>query len=127
MNVTRMGIDLAKQAFQLHGVDRTGKVLIRKQLRRARMLDYFGKQTACLIGMEACGGAHYWARELTKLGHDVRLMAPQFASRMLRAARTMPMMPKRYAKRLVGLTCVLLRSRRLSSKLFKPSTGYEPD
>ena len=87
MNVTRMGIDLAKQVFQLHGVDRTGKVLIRKQLRRAQMLDYFSKQAACLIGMEACGGAHYWARELTKLGHDVRLMAPQFVKPYVKSGK----------------------------------------
>ncbi len=87
MNVTRMGIDLAKQVFQLHGVDRTGKVLIRKQLRRAQMLDYFSKQTACLIGMEACSGAHYWARELTKLGHDVRLMAPQFVKPYVKSGK----------------------------------------
>lgn len=87
MNVTRMGIDLAKQVFQLHGVDRTGKVLIRKQLRRAQMLDYFSKQIGCLIGMEACGGAHYWARELTKLGHDVRLMAPQFVKPYVKSGK----------------------------------------
>lgn len=87
MNVTRMGIDLAKQVFQLHGVDRTGKVLIRKQLRRAQMLDYFSKQTACLIGMEACSGAHYWARELTKLGHDVRLMSPQFVKPYVKSGK----------------------------------------
>lgn len=87
MNVTRMGIDLAKQVFQLHGVDHTGKVLIRKQLRRAQMLDYFSKQIGCLIGMEACGGAHYWARELTKLGHDVRLMAPQFVKPYVKSGK----------------------------------------
>lgn len=78
MNITRIGIDLAKQVFQLHGVDRHGKVLVRKQLRRAQMLAYFGKLTPCIVGMEACGSAHYWARELGRLGHDVRLMAPQF-------------------------------------------------
>lgn len=78
MNITRIGIDLAKQVFQLHGVDLHGKVLVRKRLRRAQMLGYFGKLTPCLIGMEACGSAHYWARELSRLGHEVRLMAPQF-------------------------------------------------
>lgn len=64
MNITRLGIDLAKQVFQLHGVDRAGKVLVRKQLRRAQMLAYFSKLPPCLIGMEACGSAHYWTREL---------------------------------------------------------------
>jgi len=59
INITRLGIDLAKQVFQLHGVDRAGKVLVRKQLRRAQMLAYFSKLPPCLIGMEACGSAHY--------------------------------------------------------------------
>ena len=61
MNIKRIGIDLAKQVFQLHGVDGQEKVVLRKQLRRAQMLDYFKKLPPCLIGMEACGGAHYWA------------------------------------------------------------------
>jgi len=78
MNIKRVGIDLAKQVFQIHGVDGLEKVVLRKQLRRAQLLDYFKKLPRCLIGMEACGGAHYWARELQKLGHTVKLMAPQF-------------------------------------------------
>ena len=77
MKVTRIGIDLAKQVFQLHGVDRQERVVVRRRLRREQMLAYFGKLEPCLIGMEACGSAHYWARELTKLGHTVKLMAPQ--------------------------------------------------
>ena len=78
MNIKRIGIDLAKQVFQLHGVDGQEKVVLRKQIRREQLLDYFKKLPPCLIGMEACGGAHYWARELQKLGHTVKLMAPQF-------------------------------------------------
>lgn len=78
MNIKRIGIDLAKQVFQLHGVDAQEKAVLRKQLRRAQMLDYFTKLSPCLIGMEACSSAHYWGRELQKLGHTVKLMAPQF-------------------------------------------------
>ena len=78
MNIKRVGIDLAKQIFQVHGVDGQEKVVLRKQLRRAQLLDYFKKLPPCLIGIEACGGAHYWARELQKFGHTVKLMAPQF-------------------------------------------------
>ncbi|MFZ2405036.1 MAG: IS110 family transposase [Methylobacter sp.] len=78
MNIKRVGIDLAKQVFQLHGVDSQEKAVLRKQLRRAQMLDYFKKLPPCLIGMEACSSAHYWGRELQKLGHTVKLMAPQF-------------------------------------------------
>lgn len=77
-NIKRIGLDLAKQVFQLHGVDAQEKTVLRKQLRRSQMLDFFKKLSPCLIGMEACGGAHYWARELQKLGHTVKLMAPQF-------------------------------------------------
>jgi transposase len=78
MNIKRVGIDLAKQVFQLHGVDAQEKAVLRKQLRRGQMLDYFKKLPPCLIGMEACSSAHYWGRELQKLGHTVKLMAPQF-------------------------------------------------
>jgi transposase len=77
MNITRMGIDLAKNVFQLHGVDKHEKVVCRKQLKRSEMLEFFANQQPMLIGMEACGGAHYWARELVKLGHHVKAMAPQ--------------------------------------------------
>lgn len=87
MNITRIGIDLAKQVFQLHGVDRDGRVLIRKQLRRAQMQAYFSKLPPCLIGVEACGSAHYWARELGKQGHDVRLMAPQFVKPYVKSGK----------------------------------------
>ncbi|MDD5581426.1 MAG: IS110 family transposase [Methylobacter sp.] len=78
MNIKRIGIDLAKQVFHLHGVDGQEKGVLRKQLRRAQLLDYLKKLPPCLMGMEACGGAHYWARELQKLGHTVKLMAPPF-------------------------------------------------
>jgi transposase len=78
MNIKRVGIDLAKQVFQVHGVDYQDKVVLRKQLRRNQLLSYFATLSPCLIGMEACGGAHHWARELQKLGHTVKLIAPQF-------------------------------------------------
>lgn len=78
MNITRIGVDLAKNVFQVHGVNRQDEVVVRKQLRRAQVLDWFGKLEPCLVGMEACGSAHYWARKLSGLGHDVRLIAPQF-------------------------------------------------
>jgi transposase len=77
MKIKRMGIDLAKNVFQLHGVDAHEKVVITKQLKRAQMLTWFANQEPMLIGMEACGGAHYWARVLTQQGHNVKLMAPQ--------------------------------------------------
>jgi len=87
MNITRIGIDLAKSVFQIHGVDRAGKVVAKKQLRRNQMLTYFSKLSPTLIGMEACGSAHYWARELGKMGHDVRLMSPQFVKPYVKSGK----------------------------------------
>ena len=78
MNITTIGLDIAKNVFQLHGVDANGKVALRKQLKRVQVLAFFANLPPCLIGLEACGGAHYWARELLKLGHDARLISPQF-------------------------------------------------
>lgn len=78
MKVTRVGLDIAKDVFEVHGVNEYGKVELRKQLRRARVLEFFAYLPPCLIGMETGSGAHYWARELQKLGHTVRLMAPRF-------------------------------------------------
>ena len=77
MQVTRIGLDIAKSVFHVHGVDEHGKVVVRKQLSRSKVLAYFAQLPACRIGIEACGSAHYWGRELQKLGHDVRLMAVQ--------------------------------------------------
>ena len=78
MNVTTIGLDIAKNVFQIHGVDRCSKPVLRKQLKRAQMLAFFANLPVCQIGLEACAGAHYWARELIKLGHDARLISPQF-------------------------------------------------
>ena len=78
MKITTIGIDLAKTIFQVHGVDQYGKTMVRKQLKRAEMTKYFANLPPCLIGMEACGSAHYWARKLEGYGHTVKLMAPQF-------------------------------------------------
>jgi len=74
MQITTIGLDIAKHVFQVHGVDATEKVVVRKQLRRSQVIAFFASLPPCLIGMEACATAHYWARELTKLGHEVRLM-----------------------------------------------------
>lgn len=78
MKTTTVGIDLAKLVFQIHGVDARGKVTVRRQLKRAEMSSYFVNLEPCLIGMEACGSAHFWARKLEGYGHTVKLMAPQF-------------------------------------------------
>ncbi len=76
--IVRMGVDLGKNAFHLFGVGESGATVQKNKLRRKQMLEYFANLSPCLVGMEACGGSHHWARELTKLGHEVKLMSPQF-------------------------------------------------
>lgn len=78
MKITTIGIDLAKNVFQLHGVDARGKTVIKKQLKRDQMAAFFSNLPPCLIGMEACASAHHWGRKLQEMGHTVKLMAPQF-------------------------------------------------
>jgi hypothetical protein len=74
MEISTIGLDLAKNVFQIHGISATGEVVVRRTLRRSQMLPFFEKLPPCLVGAEACGTSHHWARELTKLGHEVRLM-----------------------------------------------------
>lgn len=76
--VTTIGLDLAKSVFQAHGADAAGSVVFRRKLRRDRMVPFFAAQPRCLVAMEACASAHYWARELERLGHEVRLIAPAY-------------------------------------------------
>ncbi len=88
MKITTIGVDLAKTVFQVHGIDGSGKAVVRKRLRRNQVLTFFAQLPTCLVGMEACSGAHYWARELHKLGHTVKLMAPQFVKPYVKANKT---------------------------------------
>jgi transposase len=78
MAIATIGLDLAKNVFQVHGVDERGTAVLRKQLRRDQVALFFSRLQPCLIGIEACGGAHYWAAKLSALGHRVKMMAPQF-------------------------------------------------
>lgn len=78
MQATTVGIDLAKNIFHVHGVDAAGHIVFSKPLRRAQMAEFFATLPACLIGMEACASAHFWARTLQGFGHTVRLISPQF-------------------------------------------------
>src|SRR3712207_919944 len=76
--VSTVGLDLAKHIFQLHGADSAGAVVFHKKLRRGQLLSFFAAQPPCTVAMEACGSAHHWAREITKLGHTVRLIPPAY-------------------------------------------------
>jgi transposase len=84
MEITTIGLDLAKSVFQLHAVDANGAVVWRKKLRRTALLDTLAKVPPCLVGMEACATAHHWAREISALGHQVRLMPPAYVKAYLR-------------------------------------------
>jgi transposase len=83
-----VGVDLAKSVFQLHGVDAEGAVVLRRQLRRSQMLEFFQNLPPCLVGMEACAGSHHWARALGQFGHDVRLMPPSYVKPYVRRGKT---------------------------------------
>ncbi len=76
--IITVGLDLAKNVFQVHGADSKGNAVLRKKLRRAQVIEFFEKLPPCLVAMEACGGAHFWGRELSRLGHDVRLIPPAY-------------------------------------------------
>ena len=78
--ITIVGLDIAKSVFQVHGVDSSGAVVIRKRVSRLKLLEFFAALPPCLVGIEACPSAHHWGRELQALGHTVRLMPPTIAS-----------------------------------------------
>ncbi len=85
---TIIGLDVAKQIFQVHGVSADGKVTVKRQLRRSQMIGFFGKLTRCVVGLEACGGSHFWAREIRALGHDVRLIPPAYVKPYVKRGKT---------------------------------------
>ena len=112
MQITTIGLDIAKNVFQVHGIDAAEKVVIRKQLRRGQVLKFFASLPPCLIGMEACATAHYWARELTKLGHEVRLMPAKDV--------------KPYVKRNWDRSADHIRARSHSGCIQRPDTWLHP-
>jgi transposase len=86
-NITTVGLDLAKSVFQVHAADQDGRPVVRKKLRRGQVLLYFSGLSPCLIGLEACGSAHHWARELRALGHEVRLIPPQYVKPFVKTSK----------------------------------------
>lgn len=88
MEITTIGLDLAKNLFQVHAINSAGEVVVRKTLRRAQMRRFFEQLEPCLVGIEACGTSHYWAREISKCGHDVRLMPPAYVKPYVKRGKT---------------------------------------
>jgi len=87
MQITTIGLDLAKHIFQVHGIDANEGVVEKRRLRRGQVLSYFAKLAPCRVGMEACATAHFWARELRRLGHDVLLIPPQYVKAYLKRGK----------------------------------------
>ena len=88
MEISTIGLDLAKSVFQVHAVGEGGKAVVRKSLRRSQVLPFFAKLPPCLVGMEACGTSHHWARELAALGHEVHLMPPAYVKPNVKRGKT---------------------------------------
>ena len=87
-SIPTIGLDLAKTVFQVHGVDAAGNAVVKRQLRRGQVLEFFKKQPPCLVGMEACGTSHYWARELANLGHTVKQMLAEYVKAYRKRSKT---------------------------------------
>ena len=87
-HVSTIGLDLAKHVFQVHGADDEGSPVFNRKLRRSEVLRFFEKMSPCLVGMEACGTAHYWAREIAALGHEVRLIPPSYVKPFVKRGKT---------------------------------------
>jgi transposase len=87
-DITTIGLDLAKHVFQIHCIDALGQVMVRRQLRRGELVKFFEKLPSCLVGMEACGTSHYWAREISALGHTVKMMPPAYVKPYVKRGKT---------------------------------------
>jgi transposase len=106
---TRIGVDLAKNFFQVHAIDQEGKVALARKLTRRKFREFFQRMTPCRVGMEACGSAHYWARELRAMGHDVVLMPPAYTKPYVKRGKNDAATRRRSARRCRGQTCVSFR------------------
>jgi transposase len=118
MDVSTIGLDIAKSVFQLHGIDAAGEVVVRRRLRRGRLLGFFENLGPCLVGIEACATAHYWGREIAALGHEVRLMPAHYVKAYVKRGKNDAAMPKRSARRFNGRRRALLVSRAQNSRAF---------
>src|SRR4029434_9703651 len=123
-HIATLGIDAAKNIFQLHGVDAHGKVVLKKRLVRTKVLAFVAGLAPCLIGLEASGSAHYWAREFTKLGHTVQLISPQLVKPYVQGHKNDPKDAAGICEAVGRRTCGSSRSSRWTSKICKPCTAF---
>ena len=114
--ITTIGLDLAKHVFQVHGIDAEGRTVLRKRLRRGQVLAFFSRIPRCVVGLEACATAHYWARELGALGHEVRLMPAQYVKAYIKRNKHDAADAERFARRLGDRPCDLCRLRRQNNR-----------
>jgi hypothetical protein len=115
-NPAVIGLDIAKNVFQVHGADIDGRCVLRRRLRRAEVIMFFARLPRALVGIEACPGGHHWARELCSLGHDVRLIPPQYVRPFVKPIKTTRLMPRGSARPWFVPTCASRRSSPSSSK-----------
>ena len=123
MKITRIGLDLAKNVFQVFGVDAHDKRVLSRQLKRKEMQAFFQALPACLIGMEACASAHYWAWVLTEMGHTVKLIAPQFVKPYVKGNKNDANDAEAICEAVSRPGCASSRSRRSNNCTSRPATG----
>ena len=107
--ISTIGLDLAKNVFQIHGVDGSGKVVLRRQLRRGQVEKFFAELPPCLVGMEACGSAHHWARVIGHHGHEARLMPPGYVKAYVKRNKNDGRDAEARCEAVVGRPCASLR------------------
>lgn len=107
--LSTISLEITKSDAQAHGANAAGRQIFSRRISRGKVLAFFADQPRCLVALEACGGARHWARELSRLGHDVRLIPPAYVKPFVGDRRTMLRMPRQFAKRHGGLTCASSR------------------
>ena len=120
---TTIGLDIAKHVFHVHGADGAGHVLFRKRITRVKLLSFLAAQTRCVVAMEACAGVHYWAREIAKLGHQVRLIAPAYVKPFIKRQKNDAADAEAICEAASGRACASFRSRPKSSRRTASCSG----